>query len=71
MAERKRDNMPKRNKKNFRPTSKGAGMTKAGVAAYRRKTPALSYRLLLLARSSAEARPLRGASLFAPDLLVK
>jgi hypothetical protein len=24
------DNMPARNKKNFRPTEKGAGMTKAG-----------------------------------------
>jgi len=33
------DNMPARNKKNFRPTEKGAGMTKAGVAAYRRKNP--------------------------------
>ena len=31
--------MPKRNKKNFRPTKSGAGMTKAGVAAYRRKNP--------------------------------
>ena len=27
------DVMPKRNKKNFRPTEKGAGMTRAGVAA--------------------------------------
>ena len=36
---RKRDKMPARNKKNFRPTKKGAGMTKAGVAAYRRKNP--------------------------------
>ena len=36
---RKQDNMPKRNKKNFRPTEKGAGMTRAGVAAYRRKNP--------------------------------
>ena len=36
---RKRDNMPKRNKKNFRPTKKGAGMTKAGIKAYRRKNP--------------------------------
>ena len=36
---RKRDKMPKRNKKNFRPTKAGAGMTKAGVAAYRRKNP--------------------------------
>ena len=36
---RKRDKMPARNKKNFRPTKAGAGMTKAGVAAYRRKNP--------------------------------
>ena len=34
---RKPDNMPKRNKKNFRPTKSGAGMTEAGVRAYRRK----------------------------------
>ena len=32
-------NMPKRNRKNFRPTVKGAGMTEAGVKAYRRKNP--------------------------------
>ena len=31
--------MPARNKKNFRPTDKGAGMTRAGVMAYRRKNP--------------------------------
>ncbi len=31
--------MPARNKKNFRSTKSGAGMTKAGVAAYRRKNP--------------------------------
>ena len=36
---RKRDNMPARNKKNFRPTKSGAGMTRAGVAAYRRANP--------------------------------
>ena len=40
MAEKKKKGeMPKRNKKNFRPTKSGAGMTKAGVAAYRRKNP--------------------------------
>ena len=38
MAPRKAK-MPSRNKKNFRPTSKGAGMTKAGVAAYRKANP--------------------------------
>ena len=31
--------MPPRNKKNFRSTKSGAGMTKAGVAAYRRLNP--------------------------------
>ena len=31
--------MPARNKKNFRPTKNGSGMTKAGVADYRRKNP--------------------------------
>jgi len=31
--------MPARNKKNFRPTKAGAGMTRAGVAAYRRMNP--------------------------------
>ena len=38
-AKRKRDNMPKRNKKNFRSTESGAGMTEAGVKAYRRANP--------------------------------
>ena len=36
---RKRDKMPKRNKKNFRPTKQGAGMTEAGVKAYRKANP--------------------------------
>ena len=36
---RKADKMPARNKKNFRPTKKGAGMTEAGVKAYRKKNP--------------------------------
>ena len=31
--------MPARNKKNFRSTKSGAGMTKAGVARYRRENP--------------------------------
>ena len=31
--------MPPRNKKNFRPTKAGAGMTEAGVKAYRRANP--------------------------------
>ena len=31
--------MPARNKRNFRPTKSGAGMTEAGVKAYRRMNP--------------------------------
>ena len=31
--------MPARNKRNFRHTKSGAGMTRAGVKAYRRKNP--------------------------------
>ena len=31
--------MPARNKRNFRPTKSGAGMTQAGVKAYRRMNP--------------------------------
>ena len=36
---RKRDKQPPRTKKYFRPTKKGAGMTAAGVAKYRRDNP--------------------------------
>ena len=36
---RKQDNMPARNKKNFRPTKSGAGMTRAGVNAYKKANP--------------------------------
>jgi hypothetical protein len=36
---RKKSKMPPRNKKNFRPTKSGAGMTQAGVKAYRRANP--------------------------------
>ena len=33
------DNPIARNKKNYRPTKSGAGMTRAGVAAHRRANP--------------------------------
>ena len=35
----KKGGMPPRNKKNFRSTKSGAGMTEAGVKAYRRMNP--------------------------------
>ena len=39
---RKPCKMPKRNKKNFRPTKSGAGMTAAGVAKYRKLIPVVN-----------------------------
>jgi hypothetical protein len=39
IAEMKKGGMPARNKRNFRPTKSGAGMTRAGVKAYRRLNP--------------------------------
>ena len=33
------DKQPRRNKKNFRPTKSGAGMTRAGVKKYRAMNP--------------------------------
>ena len=36
---RKRDKQPPKTKKYFRATKSGAGMTKAGVARYRRENP--------------------------------
>ena len=36
---RRRDKQPPKTKKYFRPTKAGAGMTKAGVAKYRRDNP--------------------------------
>ena len=57
---RKRDNMPKRNKKNFRSTESGAGMTEAGVKAYRRKNPGSKLKRV--------AKMQNGGSLFVQDL---
>ena len=56
---RRQDKMPARNKKNFRPTKKGAGMTKAGVAAYRRANPgskAANRRKSYCARSAGQMK---------------
>jgi len=40
--------MPARNKKNFRPTKSGAGMTRAGVKAYRRLNPGSKLKTAVL-----------------------
>ena len=47
IIELKKGGMPPRNKKNFRSTKSGAGMTAAGVAAYRRKNPGSKLTLQL------------------------
>ena len=39
MPSKRKGKMPPRNKKNYRSTKSGAGMTKAGVKAYRRLNP--------------------------------
>ena len=39
MTKRRRDKQPPKTKKYFRSTKSGAGMTKAGVARYRRENP--------------------------------
>jgi len=63
--------MPARNKKNFRPTKKGAGMTKAGVAAYRRKNPGSKLKTAVTGKVKPGVKRLKGVSHFALDLLVK
>ena len=53
------DVMPARNKKNFRSTKSGAGMTQAGVMAYRRKNPgskAANRRKSYCARSAGQMK---------------
>ena len=48
--------MPARNKKNFRPTKSGAGMTRAGVAAYRRANPGSKLKTASLAKSNQDQK---------------
>ena len=44
---RKRDKQPPKTKKYFRATDKGAGMTAAGVAKYRRDNPGSKLKYLV------------------------
>ena len=53
---RKPDNMPKRNKKNFRPTKSGAGMTEAGVRVYRRKNPGSKLKTAVTGKVKARSK---------------
>ena len=56
---RKRDKQPPKTKKYFRSTKSGAGMTKAGVARYRRENPgskAAKRRKSFCARSAGQMK---------------
>ncbi len=48
--------MPPRNKKNFRPTKSGAGMTQAGVKAYRRLNPGSKLKTAVNWKSEARIK---------------
>ena len=63
--------MPKRNKRNFRPTKSGAGMTKKGVAAYRRMNPGSKLKTAVTGKvkKAAKRRSVENHSVLA--LLVK
>ena len=63
--------MPKRNKKNFRPTKSGAGMTKAGVAAYRRKNPGSKLKTAVTGKVKKAVKTLKDGSHSVLDLLVR
>ena len=59
---RKPDNMPKRNKKNFRSTKSGAGMTTAGVRVYRRKNPGSKLQTAVTEKNAKGKRAARRKS---------
>ena len=65
---RKPDNMPKRNKKNFRSTKSGAGMTTAGVRAYRRKNPGSKLQTAVTEKNAKGKRAARRKSYCARSL---
>ena len=58
----KEGGMPPRNKKNFRPTKSGAGMTEAGVKAYRRKNPGSKLQTAVTEKKPSKSRAKRRKS---------
>ena len=63
MAEKKsKGKMPARNKKNFRSTKSGAGMTAAGVKAYRRLTPGSKLNTAVTEKTPGKKRAARRKS---------
>ena len=53
---RKRDKQPPRTKKYYRPTKKGAGMTAAGVAKYRRDNPGSKLKTAVTKKKNLTAK---------------
>ena len=54
---------------NYRKTKSGAGMTKKGVAAYRKANPGSKLKTAVTGKVKKVARLLKGVSLIAQDLL--
>ena len=54
--------MPPRNKKNFRSTKSGAGMTQAGVKAYRRMNPGSKLSTAVTEKNPGKKRAARRKS---------
>ena len=54
--------MPPKNKKNFRSTKSGAGMTQAGVMAYRRKNPGSKLSTAVTEKNPGKKRATRRKS---------
>jgi len=54
---------------NYRKTKSGAGMTKKGVAAYRKANPGSKLKTAVTGKVKRVARLLKGVSLIAQDLL--
>jgi hypothetical protein len=55
---RKRDKQPPKTKKYFRSTKSGAGMTKAGVARYRRENPGSKLKTAVTKKSGLTTQKL-------------
>ena len=60
--------MPARNKKNFRPTKSGAGMTRAGVKAYRRLNPGSKLKTAVTGKVKPGSKLLNAENHTAQDL---
>lgn len=65
---RKPSKMPRRNKKNFRSTKSGAGMTEAGVKAYRRMNLCSKLKTAVTGKVKPEVKQLSAVSLSVPEV---